>query len=70
MPELYGEYEGDAEVQFAGCVVCGTNLDLFEPHPMFREESVSEVGDVSARTYHFCGDDCLQRWRRKRDSGE
>lgn len=70
MPELYGKYEGDAEVQFAGCVVCGKNLDLFEPHPMFREESISEVGEVAAQTYHFCSDDCLQQWWSERDPGE
>ncbi|WP_276302394.1 DUF7576 family protein [Halorussus lipolyticus] len=70
MPELYGEFEGEADAQFVACVVCGTTLDLFESHPMFRDEDVSEVGEVVARTYHFCSDDCLQQWRRGRDSGE
>ncbi|MFC4451661.1 DUF7576 family protein [Halorussus aquaticus] len=70
MPEIYGEYEGDAETQYVACVVCGDLLDLFDPHPMFRDEDVSEVGDVVARTYHFCSDDCRQRWRRERDAGE
>ncbi|WP_435181615.1 DUF7576 family protein [Halorussus sp. AFM4] len=70
MPELYGEYEGEAESQYVGCVVCGKTIDLFEPHPMFREESVSEVGDVVARTYHFCSEDCIEQWKAERDSGE
>jgi hypothetical protein len=35
---------------------------------MFREEDVSEVGDVVARTYHFCSDDCLERWKRSATS--
>jgi hypothetical protein len=70
MPERYGEYEGDAESQYAACVACGKILNLFESHPMFREESVSEVGDVVARTYHFCSDDCIQQWKRGRDSGQ
>jgi hypothetical protein len=70
MPEVYGEYHGDANVQYAGCVECGTTIDLFEPHPMYEEENVSEVGDVAVRTYHFCSDDCLQQWKRQRDTGE
>ncbi|USZ69799.1 hypothetical protein NGM10_17030 (plasmid) [Halorussus salilacus] len=70
MPELYGEYEGDAESQYVGCLNCGDAVDLFEPHPMFRDESVSEVGDVTARTYHFCSDGCLQTWKKKREYGE
>ncbi|MFC7078800.1 DUF7576 family protein [Halorussus caseinilyticus] len=70
MPELYGEYEGDAEVQFVGCVACGKMLDIFDTHPMFREEDISEVGEVVARTYHFCSDDCIQQWKRERDTGE
>ena len=70
MPKLYGEYDEDADAQFVSCVVCGKTLDLHESHPMFREESVSEVGDVQARTYHFCSDDCLQQWEHERNSGE
>lgn len=70
MPELYGEYDGDADSQFAACIDCGKTIDLFESHPMFRDEDISEVGEVVARTYHFCSDDCLQGWRRARDSGE
>jgi hypothetical protein len=70
MPEIYGEYEGEAESQYVGCVVCGKIVDVNEPHPIFREEDVSEVGDVVARTYHFCSDSYLQTWKRERDPGE
>ena len=70
MPELYGEYEGEADEQYVACIVCGKVIDLYEPHPMFREESVSELGDVQARTYHFCSEECLQKWKHERDSGE
>ncbi|WP_135854203.1 DUF7576 family protein [Halorussus salinus] len=70
MPEVYGEYDGDSDVQYAACIVCGKTLDLFDQHPMFEEETVSEVGDVVVRTYHFCSDDCRQKWKRQRDTGE
>jgi hypothetical protein len=70
MPQIYGEFEGEADVQYVACVGCGDLVDVFESHPMFREEDVSEVGDVVARTYHFCSDDCLERWKRQHNFGE
>ena len=70
MPEMYGEFEGEADSQFVACVDCGDLVDIFESHPMFCEEDVSEVGDIIARTYHFCSSDCLERWKRQRDIGE
>ena len=70
MPEIYGAYEGEADTQYAGCVVCGTTLDLLATHPMLRDETVSEVGEVVAQTYHFCSDDCLERWQSEHDARE
>ena len=67
---MYGEFEGEADSQYVACVVCGTLVDVFESRPTFREEDVSTVGDVVARTEHFCRDDCLGRWKRQRDVGE
>lgn len=62
MPKFYGEYDDEAETQFVGCINCEGLVDLREAHPMYREEDVSEVGDVMATTYHFCSDDCLDTW--------
>jgi hypothetical protein len=59
MPELYGVFDGESDSQYAACVGCGELTDLFEPHPMFREDGVTEVGDATARTHHFRSDDCL-----------
>ncbi|WP_132058688.1 DUF7576 family protein [Halorussus amylolyticus] len=65
MSERYGVYEGEADSQYVGCVTCEESIDLFEPHPMFRDDAVSEFGDLIARTYHFCSDDCLEAWKRE-----
>jgi len=70
MPRVHGEFEGAADSQYAACVGCGELTDLFEAHPMFREDGVTEVGDVSARTYHFCSDNCLDDWLRERNFAE
>ena len=65
MPEKFGVYEGESDSQYVGCIVCSNAVDLFEPHSMFREDEVSELGDVSTRTYHFCSEDCLETWKRE-----
>ncbi|WP_134671521.1 DUF7576 family protein [Halorussus marinus] len=70
MPELYGAFDGEADSQYAACVGCGELTDLFEAHPMFREDAVNEFGDVTATTYHFCSDGCLDSWLRQRNTGE
>lgn len=67
MLETFGVSEGESDSQHVGGLVCGNAVDPFEPHPMFRDDEWSELGDVSTRTSHFCSEDCLETWNRAQE---